>query len=44
MISWTYDEETVDLKNKSDTAQLDSYILNGEWELESKNSKVIYLK
>ncbi len=34
--SWTYDESTIDLKNKSETAQLDSYIENGEWILKSK--------
>lgn len=31
--SWTYDTTTVDLKNKSDSAQLDSYVENGEWAL-----------
>jgi len=36
LLSWTYDEETIDLRNKSESAQLDSYILNGEWDLESK--------
>lgn len=39
--SWTYDEATVDLKNKSDRAQLDSYIKNGEWFLEGNNKKKI---
>ncbi len=34
--SWTYDDSTVDLKNKSDTAQLDTYVENGEWFLKSK--------
>ena len=28
--SWTHDEFTVNLTNKSDSAQLDSYIENGE--------------
>ncbi len=32
--SWTYDEATINLKNKSDRAQLDSYIKNGEWYLQ----------
>lgn len=32
--SWTHDEATINLKNKSDRAQLDSYIKNGEWYLE----------
>ena len=34
--SWTYDEANIDLRNKSDSAQLDSYIENGEWLLRSK--------
>ncbi len=34
--SWTYDDSTVDLKNKSDTAQLDTYVENGEWFLKSE--------
>ena len=34
--SWTYDEDSVNLTNKSDQAQLDSYIINGEWHLLSK--------
>lgn len=38
--SWTYDESNIDLRNKSDTAQLDSYIENGEWLLRGKNSSV----
>ena len=36
--SWTYDESTVILKNKSSHGQLDSYIKNGEWFLEGVNS------
>lgn len=34
--SWTHDEATINLKNKSNRAQLDSYIKNGEWYLEGK--------
>jgi len=34
--SWTYDESTLALINKSYTAQLDSYKQNGEWILKSK--------
>jgi hypothetical protein len=29
--SWTHDESAVNLTNKADNAQLDSYIKNGEW-------------
>jgi hypothetical protein len=36
-LSWSYDESTIDLKNKSETAQLDSYIENGEWILKSNH-------
>ena len=36
--SWTYDEATVALKNKSESGQLDSYIKNGEWFLEGVKS------
>jgi hypothetical protein len=32
--SWTYDESAINLKNKSDRGQNDSYIKNGEWFLE----------
>lgn len=32
--SWTHDEATINLQNKSNRAQLDSYIKNGEWYLE----------
>lgn len=35
LASWTYDLSTMDLKNKSDSAQMDSYVANGEWALES---------
>jgi hypothetical protein len=38
--SWTHDEYTIDLKNKSDSAELDNYSLNGEWDLESKKFKL----
>lgn len=31
--SWTLETTTVDMKNKSSTAQLDSYVANGEWHL-----------
>ncbi len=31
---WTNDASTVDLKNKSHTAQMDSYVENGEWNME----------
>jgi hypothetical protein len=34
--SWTYDEGTINLKNKSDQGQNGSYIKNSEWYLESK--------
>lgn len=33
--SWTLTTETVDLKNSSHSAQLDTYVANGEWNLES---------
>ncbi len=32
--SWTHDESAINLKNKSDRGQNDSYIKNGEWFLE----------
>ena len=42
--SWTYDDSTVDMKNKSDSAQMDSYVLNGEWNMESLCFEFILLK
>lgn len=42
--SWTYDTTTVDLKNKSDSAQLDTYVENGEWFLSSVVSYAESLK
>jgi nicotinic acetylcholine receptor len=36
--SWTYDESNIDLRNKSNSAQLDSYIENGEWLLRGVKS------
>ncbi|CAF0709115.1 unnamed protein product [Brachionus calyciflorus] len=36
--SWTHDEATINLTNKSSRAQLDSYIKNGEWYLEDVTS------
>lgn len=33
--SWTLDTSTVNLLNQSDSAQLDSYVANGEWAMES---------
>ncbi len=37
-LSWTYDKSNIDLINKSQTAQLDSYIQNGEWILRGVTS------
>jgi hypothetical protein len=39
--SWTYDEDTITLKNKSDKAQLDSYMKNGEWFLQGSFEKIL---
>lgn len=37
-VSWTYDDYNIDLRNKSHTAQLDTFIENGEWILRGVSS------
>ena len=39
--SWTYDEATISLQNKSSAGQVDSYIKNGEWFLKGFHNRFV---
>lgn len=41
--SWVYEGKRLDLKNISDVGDSDTYVLNTEWDLESKTEVLIFL-